>query len=74
MPVTDREHVALPLFEAYNAQRIAQSVGADKYAPDIMQEVQTDLQNAQAILQKAGLKPSQVALIGYHGQTILHRP
>jgi len=49
MPVTDREHVALPLFEAYNAQRIAQSVGADKYAPDIMQEVQTDLQNAQSI-------------------------
>ena len=49
MPVTDREHVALPLFEAYNAQRIAQQVGADKYAPDIMQEVQTDIQNAQAI-------------------------
>ena len=37
------------LYEAYNAQRIAQSVGADKYAPDIMQEVQTDLQSAQAI-------------------------
>ncbi|HTU60200.1 MAG TPA: OmpA family protein, partial [Polyangiales bacterium] len=49
MPVTDREHVPLPLFEAYNAQRIAQQVGADKYAPDIMQEVQTDIQNAQAI-------------------------
>jgi len=49
MPVTDREHVALPLFEAYNAQRIAQQVGADKYAPDIMQEVGTDLRNAQTI-------------------------
>jgi outer membrane protein OmpA-like peptidoglycan-associated protein len=49
MPVTDREHIPLAVFEAYNAQRIAQSVGADKYAPDIMQEVQTDLQNAQAI-------------------------
>lgn len=49
MPVTDREHVALPLFEAYNAQRIAQQVGADKYAPDIMQEVAGDLRNAQAI-------------------------
>jgi outer membrane protein OmpA-like peptidoglycan-associated protein len=49
MPVTDREHVALPLFEAYNAQRIARQVGADKYAADIMQEVQTDLRNAQAI-------------------------
>lgn len=49
MPVTDREHIALPLYEAYNAQRIAQQVGADKYAADIMQEVQTDLQNAQSI-------------------------
>jgi outer membrane protein OmpA-like peptidoglycan-associated protein len=49
MPVTDREHVPLAVYEAYNAQRIAQQVGADKYAPDIMQEVQTDLQNAQAI-------------------------
>jgi outer membrane protein OmpA-like peptidoglycan-associated protein len=49
MPVTDREHVPLALFEAYNAQRIADQIGANKYAPDIMQEVQTDLQNAQAI-------------------------
>jgi outer membrane protein OmpA-like peptidoglycan-associated protein len=49
MPVTDRENVALPLFEAYNAQRIARQVGADKYAADIMQEVQTDIRNAQAI-------------------------
>ncbi len=49
MPITDREHVPLAVYEAYNAQRIAQSVGADKYAPDIMQEVGTDLRNAQAI-------------------------
>jgi len=49
MPVTDRERVPLPLYEAYNAQRIAQGVGAEKYAPDIMQEVGGDLQNAQAI-------------------------
>ena len=49
MPVTDREHVPLAMFEAYNAQRIAKQVGADKYAPDIMQEVQTDLRNAEAI-------------------------
>jgi len=49
MPVTDREHVPLALYEAYNADRIARQVGADKYAPDIMREVQTDLQNAQAI-------------------------
>ena len=48
-PITDREHTPLALFEAYNAQRIAESVGADKYAPDIMKEVATDLQNAQDI-------------------------
>ena len=46
-PITDREHTPLALFEAYNAQRIAESVGADKYAPDIMKEVATDIQNAQ---------------------------
>jgi len=45
-PITDREHTPLALFEAYNAQRIAESVGADKYAPDIMKEVSTDVQNA----------------------------
>jgi anhydro-N-acetylmuramic acid kinase len=28
----------------------------------------------KALLQKAGLVASQVALIGFHGQTILHRP
>jgi outer membrane protein OmpA-like peptidoglycan-associated protein len=44
-PITDREHT--PLFEAYNAQRIAESIGADKYAPDIMKEVAQDIQNAQ---------------------------
>jgi outer membrane protein OmpA-like peptidoglycan-associated protein len=49
MPVTDREHIPLALFEAYNAQRIAQQVGADREAPDIMREVQQDIQNAQAI-------------------------
>jgi outer membrane protein OmpA-like peptidoglycan-associated protein len=47
-PITDREHTPLALFEAYNAQRIAESVGAGKYAPDIMKEVQTDIANAQA--------------------------
>jgi outer membrane protein OmpA-like peptidoglycan-associated protein len=48
-PITDREHTPLALYEAYNAQRIAQLVGADKYSPDIMKEVSTDIQNAQDI-------------------------
>ncbi len=48
-PITDREHTPLALFEAYNAQRIALNTGADKYAPDIMAEVNTDITNAQQI-------------------------
>ena len=48
-PITDREHTPLALYEAYNAQRIAQAAGADKYAADIMAEVQTDITNAQSI-------------------------
>ncbi len=48
-PITDREHTPLALFEAYNAERIAQSVGAEQYTPDIMKEVATDIQNAQDI-------------------------
>ncbi len=48
-PITDREHTPLALFEAYNAQRIALAAGADKYAPDIMSEVNTDITNAEQI-------------------------
>ncbi len=48
-PITDREHTPLALFEAYNAERIAQSVGAEQCTPDIMKEVATDIQNAQDI-------------------------
>jgi outer membrane protein OmpA-like peptidoglycan-associated protein len=48
-PITDREHYPLALYEAHNAARIARKVGADKYAPDIMKEVDTDLQNADAM-------------------------
>ncbi len=46
-PITDRGHTPLALFEAYNAQRIALNTGADKYASDIMAEVNTDITNAQ---------------------------
>jgi len=48
-PITDREHTPLALFEAHNAARIAREAGADKYAPDIMKEVETDLVNADAM-------------------------
>ena len=45
-PITNREHYPLALYEAHNAARIARNTGADKYAADIMQEVATDLRNA----------------------------
>lgn len=48
-PVTDREHYPLALYEAHNAERIAAAVGANQYAPDIMQEVKTDIANADSI-------------------------
>jgi outer membrane protein OmpA-like peptidoglycan-associated protein len=48
-PVTDREHYPLALYEAHNAARIARYVGAEKYAPDIMREVDTNLRNADAM-------------------------
>jgi anhydro-N-acetylmuramic acid kinase len=28
----------------------------------------------KAILEKSGLKPADIALVGFHGQTVLHRP
>jgi outer membrane protein OmpA-like peptidoglycan-associated protein len=48
-PVTRNEHAPLELFEADNAVRIAQDAGADKYAPEIMQQAKLDLQNASAM-------------------------
>jgi outer membrane protein OmpA-like peptidoglycan-associated protein len=45
-PITRNEHTPLELFEAHNAARIAELAGADKYASDIMAEVNTDLTNA----------------------------
>jgi outer membrane protein OmpA-like peptidoglycan-associated protein len=48
-PITRNEHSPLELFEAHNAARIAELAGADKYASDIMAEVQTDLANADAM-------------------------
>jgi outer membrane protein OmpA-like peptidoglycan-associated protein len=48
-PVNDRGYYPLALYEAHNAARIARSVGADKYAPDIMAEVETNLRNADGM-------------------------
>jgi outer membrane protein OmpA-like peptidoglycan-associated protein len=48
-PITRNEHSPLELYEAHNAARIARMNGADKYSPDIMQDVKTDLQNADTM-------------------------
>ncbi|SEB58496.1 OmpA family protein [Terriglobus roseus] len=45
-PVTRNEHSPLELYEAHNAYQIALMAGADKYAPDIIAQVKTSLQNA----------------------------
>jgi len=48
-PITRNEHSPLELYEAYNALRIAQVTGADKYSPQIYAEANQDLQNAADI-------------------------
>ncbi len=48
-PITRNEKSPLELYQAYNAIRIAQNTGADKYAPDIMTQAKQDLQNAADI-------------------------
>ena len=48
-PITRDEKSPLELYQAYNAVRIAQANGADKYAADILTEAKQDLQNAADI-------------------------
>ena len=48
-PITRNEKAPLELYQAYNAMRIAQETGAEKYAPDIWNEASQDLQNAAGI-------------------------
>lgn len=48
-PITRDMKSPLEIYEAHNAFRIAQSVGADKYSPDIMREAKEDLRNADDI-------------------------
>jgi len=48
-PITRDEKAPLELYQAYNAVRIAQANGADKYANDILTEAKLDLKNAADI-------------------------
>jgi outer membrane protein OmpA-like peptidoglycan-associated protein len=48
-PITRDEKSPLELYQANNAVRIAQAAGADKYAPEIMQQAMQDLKNASDI-------------------------
>jgi outer membrane protein OmpA-like peptidoglycan-associated protein len=67
-PITRDEKSPLELYEAYNAVRIAQSVGADKYAPDIMAEANLDLKNAADI--NSNKKGDQKMLITFARQAV----
>ena len=48
-PITRNEHSPLELYEAYNALRIANDAGAQKYSPDIYSKADLDLKNAADI-------------------------
>jgi len=57
----------------------AQTVAAGAPVPWSIRDAERRLTEAhaeavKALLKKAGLSPRQVALVGFHGQTILHRP
>ena len=45
-PITRDERSPLELYQAHNAYNIARLAGAEKYAPDILAQVKTNLQNA----------------------------
>jgi outer membrane protein OmpA-like peptidoglycan-associated protein len=45
-PITRNEKSPLELYEAYNAVKIAQAAGAEKYTPDIYAKASLDLKNA----------------------------
>lgn len=45
-PITRNEKSPLELYEAYNAVRIADVTGAEKYSPDILAKANLDLKNA----------------------------
>ena len=45
-PITRNEHSPLELYEAYNAVRIAQAAGSEKYSPEIFAKASLNLKNA----------------------------
>ena len=57
----------------------ARAVAEGAPVPDSIREAERHLTESHAdavrvLLAKAGLKPDDIALVGFHGQTILHRP
>ena len=62
-----------------DALRAAPLVPAGAPVPAVIRDAEHQLTYAHAVavktlLDEAGLKPDDVSLIGFHGQTILHRP
>ncbi len=49
MPITRNERSPLELYEAYNALRIAQATGSEKYSDGIYKQANQDLANAAAM-------------------------
>src|ERR1700749_436177 len=60
------------LAEARNVEQGAPVPYAIRDAERLLTEAHVEA--VKALLEKTGLAPDQVALIGFHGQTILHRP
>ena len=67
-PITRNERSPLELYEADNAVRIAQEVGADKYAPEIMAKAKLNLQNASDA--DAGKHPDQKMVVTYAREAV----
>jgi anhydro-N-acetylmuramic acid kinase len=67
-----RSHLRDALDQAQHVTRGGPVPAAITEAEHILTE--THAQAVGALLQKAGLQPAEVSLIGFHGQTILHRP
>ena len=71
----DRETRALLAAALVSARDVAQGAPVPHSIRDAERLLtQAHADAVQALLKKAGLAADQVALIGFHGQTILHRP